>query len=193
MNSSGLSFLMDGTKMDLSDSQRQENYQEYILLSQNPLYTDVKFDYESGGVSAIHCDHRFDSAIGPFGVKIGEYEKIVVENLRKRGHCITLESELAPNGVKTPDGWLDGMVMDIKSTDGHGKWAIKDKFHSALKQGVECVVLYFHSRTLYSHERILDGWEKFQKDSSSKNYQMKIKKVICVVEDEVIENNFLAP
>ena len=184
---------MDGTKMDLTDSQRQENYQEYILLSQNPFYTDVIFDYESGGVSAIHRDHRFDSAIGAFGLKVGEYEKIVVNNLRKRGHCIILESELAPNGVKTPDGWLDGLVMDIKSTDGQGKWAIKDKFHSALKQGVECVILYFHSRTLYSYERILEGWEKFLKDSFSRKYQMRIEKVICVVEDEVIECSFLVP
>lgn len=177
--------------MDLPDSQRLENYQEYILLSQNPLYTDVIFDYESGGVSAIHRDHRFDPAIGAFGLKVGEYEKIVVNLLRRRGHCVILESESAPIGVKTPDGWLDGLVMDIKSTDGNGKWAIKDKFHGALKQGAECVVLYFHRRSLYSHDRILDGWEKFQKDDSSRKYQMRIKKVICIVEDEVLENNGL--
>lgn len=179
--------------MDLTDSQRQENFQEYILLSQNLLYTDVIFDYESGGVSAVHRDHRFDSAIGAFGLKVGEYEKNVVNLLRRRGHRIILESELAPNGVKTPGGWLDGLVMDIKSTDGKGKWAIKDKFRSAVKQGAECVVLYFHSSTLYSYDRILDGWEKFQKDESSKKYQTRIKKVICIVEDEVLENTFPIP
>lgn len=177
--------------MIVCNQQREENFQEYIRFSRDPLYTDVIFDAESGGVSAIHRDHRFDPTVGKYGLKIGEYERLSVNILRKRGHLVILESELAPNGVKTPDGWLDGQIMDIKSIDGHGKWAIKDKFHGAVKQGAECVVLYFHKRELFSWNRILDGWEKFQSDGSSKKYQTKIKKVICIVENEVIENSRL--
>ena len=69
--------------------------------------------------------------IGAFGIRKGDYEIIAVTILRNRGHLITLESELAPNGVKTPDGWIDGLIMDIKATDYRGKWAIKKKFHNA--------------------------------------------------------------
>jgi len=111
--------------MIVSDSQREENFQEFLRLKNDPNYYDVTFDDKSGGVSAVHRNHKFDSEIGAYGIRVGEYEKNVVEILRKKGHLITLESEIAPNGIKTPDGYLDGLIMEIKSTDGHGKWAIK--------------------------------------------------------------------
>jgi hypothetical protein len=169
------------------NQQREENFQEYLRLLQDPNYVEVTFDYESGGVSAIHREHKFDSRVGPFGIKKGEYEKNAVTILRNRGHLITLESELAPNGVKTPDGWIDGLIMDIKSTDNNGKWAIKKKFHNAAKQGSECVILYFHKKELYSKERIDDGWDKFLEDIDSQRYFNTIKKVVCIVEDKEIE------
>ena len=173
--------------MIISDQQREENFQEYQRLLHNPEYKDVTFDELSGGVSAVHIKHKFDHEFGAFGIRIGDYEKNVINALRKRGHNITLESEIAPNGIKTPDGCIDGLVMDIKSTDGNGKWAIKDKIHSAVKQGVECVILYFHRRHLFSWERINDGWDKFLNDHASEKYPTKIKRVICVVESDVME------
>ena len=173
--------------MIISDQQREENYQEYLRLLKNPDYKDVTFDEKSGGVSAVHIKHRFDHEVGAFGIRIGDYEKNAMNALRKRGHNVTLESEIAPNGIKTPDGCIDGLVMDIKSTDGKGKWAIKDKFHSAVKQEVECVILYFHRRQLFSWDRINDGWYKFLNDSASEKYPMKIQRVICVVESDVME------
>lgn len=172
--------------MIISDQQREENFQEYLRLLDNPDYYGVTFDEQSGGMSAVHRNHRFDSEVGAFGVKIGEYEKNVLNLLRERGHLITLESELAPHGIKTPDGRLDESIMDIKSIDGNGKWAVKDKFHSAAKQGAECVILYFHKKDLYSAERILDGWNKYLNDESSRKMPMCIKKVICVVEQQII-------
>ena len=173
--------------MIISDEQREEHYQEYLRLLHDPNYSDVSFDEQSGGISAIHREHKFDSEIGAFGIKIGEYERITVDILRKRGHCITLESELAPNGVKTPDGFLDGIIMDIKSIDGFGKWAVKDKLHNATKQGVECVILYFHKKQLFSLGRIEDGWDKFLEDKDSQRYDQTIKRVVCIVENEAIE------
>lgn len=173
--------------MIISDEQREEHYQEYLRLLHDPNYSDVSFDEQSGGISAIHREHKFDSEIGAFGIKIGEYERITVDILRKRGHYITLESELAPNGVKTPDGWLDGLIMDIKATEKHGKWAIKDKLHGAAKQGAEVVVLYFHQKELFSLERIEDGWQKYLRDDTSKEYPRCIKRILCIVEQEVIE------
>lgn len=173
--------------MIVSDSQREENYQEYLRLKKDPNYYDVTFDDKSGGVSAIHRNHKFDSEMGAYGIRIGEYERNVVEILRKRGHFITLESEIAPNGVKTPDGYLDGFVMDIKSTEGHGKWAIKDKLHSAAKQGAECAILYFHDKSLFSTERVDDGWRKYTNDEASQKHPQCIKRIICVVENEAID------
>lgn len=173
--------------MIISDQQREENYQEYLRLSNDPNYYDVSFDEKSGGVSAVHCGHKFDSEVGEFGIKMGDYEKLVVEALRKRGHFITLESELAPNGIKTPDGQIDGLIMEIKATEKKGKWAIKDKLHRAAKQGAECVILYFHKEELYSSERVDDGWNKFLSDKDSLQYVNTIKHIVCVVEETVID------
>jgi hypothetical protein len=173
--------------MIISDQQRAENFQEYLLLLQDPNYFDVTFDDQSGGVSAIHIKHRFDNKTGVYGIKKGDYEKRALENLRKRGHVIRLESELAPNGVKTPDGTINGAIMDIKAVEGMGKWSIKDKFHDATKQCVECVVLYFHDKSLFSMERIVDGWNKFVDDIDSQRYNKTINRVICAIENEVIE------
>ena len=60
--------------MIVSDQQREENFQEYLRLLNNPDYVDVTFDEQSGGVSAIHLDHKFDKQMGPFGRRRGDYE-----------------------------------------------------------------------------------------------------------------------
>ncbi len=173
--------------MIVSEQQREENFQEYLRLLHDPYYYDVCFDEQSGGVSAIHLNHKFDTVIGAFGLKKGDYEKNTLYALRRRGHVVTLESELAPNGVKTPDGLIDGMVMDIKATEKDGKWSVKKKIHSAAKQGAECIILYFHEKRLFSLERINDGWKKFLVDKDSQPYVAIIKRVICVVEDKAFD------
>ena len=168
-------------------SRKEENYQEYLRLLNDPDYYDVSFDEESGGVSGIHLRHRFDPTEGLYGIKKGEYEKIAVDILRRGGHAVILESEYAPNGIKTPDGTIDGIVMDIKAVEGMGKWAIKDKFHDATKKCVECVILYFHKEILFSKERMYDGWNKFKNDKDSIRYDMTIKRVICIIETKIVE------
>ena len=173
--------------MIVSDQQREENYEEYLRLLKDPNYIDVCFDQETGGVSAVHRQHKFDKEKGPFGVTVGDYERITVNILRKRGHSITLESEVAPQGIKTPDGQIDGLVMDIKATNSIGKWSIKRKLHQAAKQGAECIILYFHKKELFSQERIEEGWIRFQEDGDSQQYVDVIKRIICIVENEEIE------
>ena len=59
--------------MIVSDEQREENFQEYLRLLHDPNYVDVTFDQESGGVSAVHREHKFDSDIGAFGIRKGDY------------------------------------------------------------------------------------------------------------------------
>ena len=173
--------------MIISNQQREENFQEYLRLLKDPNYYAVSFDEQSGGVSAIHIEHRFDSQLGPFGIRKGDYEINSMNMLRKRGHIILFESESAPEGVKTPDGTIDGIRMDVKAVEGYGKWSIKDKFYDSIKKNVECVILYFHRKELYSVERLDDGWVKFINDKDSQRYRMTIKRVLCVVEQQVFE------
>ncbi len=173
--------------MIVCDQQREENFQEYLRLLKDPNYYDVTFDKLSGGVSAVHKDHQFDKKMGPFGIRKGDYEINAVAILRRRGNYILLESEMAPDGVKTPDGVIDGVRMDIKAVEGNGKWAIKDKYHDAVKKGVECIIFYFHKKDVYSEKRLYDGWIKFIHDKDSQRYPMSIKKIISIVETRVIE------
>ena len=75
---------MAGNKnKEVGDSRREENYQEYLRLKDDPGYIDVSFDEESGGVSAIHKEHCFDKQVGPFGCKRGDYEKRVIALVRE--------------------------------------------------------------------------------------------------------------
>jgi hypothetical protein len=90
------------------DQQREENFQEYLRLLQDPNYVEVTFDYESGGVSAIHREHKFDKQYGPFGYARGQYERDVVDLLRNRGYYIILlpEESMIPN-KKSCDAIID--------------------------------------------------------------------------------------
>ena len=154
-----------------------------LLLDKD--YVDVRFDILSGGVSAIHKYHRFDQQSGPYGIKRGEYERIVVETLRRKGHVVILGSERAAAGIKTPDGTLNGAIMDIKTVESVGRWAIKDKLHAATKQRIDTLILFFPNQTIYSEKRIRDGWCRHLRDDSGKDYPYCIRRVLCVVEGNV--------
>ena len=95
--------------MIVSDQQREENFQEYLRLLNNPDYVDVTFDEQSGGVSAIHLDHKFDKQMGPFGRRRGDYEKEVTSILRTNGHRVLLGSEENPYYLKNNDGLLNDL------------------------------------------------------------------------------------
>lgn len=154
-----------------------------LLLDKD--YVDVRFDVLSGGVSAIHKYHRFDQQSGPYGIKRGEYEKLAVNTLRRKGHVVILGSEREKPGVKMPDGTLDGLVMDIKAIESDGRWTIKKKMHAATKQGAKVLVLYFLNPVLYSRDRIESGWTSFSGDLDSQRYPQTLRRVVFVVGNKV--------
>ena len=147
--------------MMVSD-RREENYQEFLRLLQDTNFIDVTFDEQSGGVSAVHRDHKFDKQMGPFGRRRGDYEKEVTSILRTNGHRVLLGSEESPYYLKNNDGLLNDMPMDIKTVESNGVWSISSKLREAEKQGAEVVVLYFPNPGLYSKSRVLDGISKYE-------------------------------
>lgn len=158
--------------------------EEYERLRADENYTDVKIDRKSGGLSAVHREHNFDPTKGCFGIPRGEYERLATEALRKNGYRVVLASEKAGEGIKTPDGSLDGVLMDIKAVEGTGKYTIKNKFDSARRQRVNSVILYFHTKELYSEERVADGWRFYMQELGE--HSQPITNIVCVVEDKVI-------
>lgn len=157
-----------------------------LLLDKD--YVDVRFDVKSGGVSAVHKYHRFDQQRGPYGTKRGEYEKRAVDVLRRKGNIVLLDSERPMLGTKTPDGILNGTLMEIKAVESAGHWAIRRKLFQAAMQGAACVILYFPERGLYSSKRIQDGLEMFLNDPQNKSdLQGQISRIVVVVEERIAE------
>ena len=172
--------------MFVSDQQREENYQEYLQLLKNPEYVDVSFDDQSGGISAVHRDHKFDKQMGPFGYRRGDYEKHVTSVLRTSGFRVLLVSEESPNYSKTCDGFLNDMPMDIKTVESNGAWSISSKLREAEKQGAEVVVIYFPEREMYSKNRVLDGIGKYENNPQIHAIK-SITSCIIIAGDQVVD------
>ena len=148
--------------MRSSDLQREENYNEYLRLLQDEDYLDVTYDNESGGVSAVHKQHKYAKAKGVNGMRQGDYERSVLDVLRRCGHRVLLGAETNIPGVKSFDGYLDDVPMEIKAIEGDGLWSVSTKLLQAEKQHAESVVLFFPEEELYSPFRISEGIRLFR-------------------------------
>ena len=169
--------------MIISDQQREENFQEYLRLREDPNYYDVTFDEKSGGVSAVHIEHMFDKQIGPFGYKRGQYESDSASILRNNGHTVILESEYPKgDGVKICDATLDGLPAEIKAIEGGGRWAICSKLVQAIKQGADWVILRFPDKVEFSRERIEEGWSMYLRECAKRGNTPKTVGISAIVE-----------
>lgn len=173
--------------MIVSDQQRDENFQEYLRLLNDPNYYNVTFDEKSGGVSAIHKDHQFDKKIGPFGIKRGAYEHTAITILRNNGYMVTLASEKTEVGSKQCDGFVYYSSMEIKTVEGEGRWAIRTKIYDAAKQGADVVVLLFPNKNLYNLERVLEGWKMYEEVRIRNIDWPSISSIMVIVEQNLIE------
>lgn len=113
--------------MSIAANRKEENYLKYSQLLQNPDYIDVIFDEQSGGVSAIHIQHKFDKSLSPWGVRRGDYELYVVNLLRSLGYVIILLPENGGIFQKRCDCVIDGIAAEIKTIESNGRWAVRTK------------------------------------------------------------------
>ena len=146
--------------MRCSDLWREDNFNEFLRLQKDDDFVIVTYDEKSGGVSAVHKSHRLDKKQGPGGEKRGNYELRAVDSLRRDGHSIILLKESGEVGVKQYDGLLDGIPCEIKAVEMMGRWTIRTKIANAIRQGAINVVLYFPDASLFSEQRVEDGWKE---------------------------------
>ena len=170
--------------MIVSDQQRDENFQEYLRLLNDPNYYDVTFDEKSGGVSAIHKNHQFDKKIGPFGIKRGAYEHTAITILRNNNTRIRKNRSWLS---KQCDGFVYYSSMEIKTVEGEGRWAIRTKIYDAAKQGADVVVLLFPNKNLYNLERVLEGWKMYEEVRIRNIDWPSISSIMVIVEQNLIE------
>ena len=168
--------------MRRSDYQREENCDEYLRLLQNSDYQEVTFDEESGGVSAVHRRHKFDKQQGAFGMRRSDYERVVLDVLRRNGYRAVLSEETNDPGVKSCDGYLNDLPMEIKSVEGTGLWSISKKLRYAEKQHAQILVLYYPNEEIYNPFRVNDGLRLFL---SHPDYEGILSRLLIVVKDRI--------
>ena len=168
-----MSDIVDG------EQHRKENLQEYARLLGDQYYERVSFDEESGGLSAVHKNHRLDKQLGIYGKKRGEYELEAIDTIRRKGHSIVLIAESTDVGQKQYDGLLDGIPCEIKAVEKMGRWTVRTKIANAAKQGANTVVLYFPNESLFSEQRVREGWRDYCSYAKESDYNSIIK-VLCV-------------
>ena len=171
--------------MRRSDLQFEENYNEYLRLLQNDDYIEVKLDEESGGISAVHKLHKFAKTKGPSGERQGDYERTVLDVLRKRGHRVILGPETNIPGIKSFDGFLNDVPMEIKAIEGIGTWAISTKLQQANRQRAQCVVLYFPEEHLFSAFRVSEGIRLFRSNPNAYKDIRVLSKLFVVVKGDI--------
>jgi hypothetical protein len=173
---------LQDTANEMSNQERiASSKREYERLKADPSYTNVKLDSKTGGLMATHKDHNFDPTVGRFGIPRGDYERNAMKVLYKYGMSIILQSEQMPDGVKTPEGLLGGKRFDIKGVEGTGKRNVEHKITEANKQGVETVVLYYHDKSIFDKQRIMDGYDSYLRNSESK----RIKTLYYIVDGQL--------
>ena len=157
------------------------NAEQYRRLKDDPNYINVQFDNYTGGVMATHIEHNFEQQVGRFGIPRGDYERNATTALYREGHSIILRGELGEAGVKQPDGFIDGVLMDIKGIEGNCLYSM----NRANIQRVNTAILYFHNEAEFSLDEVRQKWNDLpdwiNQNERITDKTVHLKRVMCVV------------
>lgn len=158
-----------------------DNAEEYQRLKKDKDYTDVEFDWGTGGLKATHKDHSFDKAKG-------NYEKDVQKAGYNKGHAVIFGPERSKKiGERFTEGLWDNSSFEIAScetvTDNNILRGLK---HCASKKTTETAVLHypqggFKQETLEKALKRYNGLEKLHDGQ-----YLKFDKIICVENDNIV-------
>jgi hypothetical protein len=146
----------------------EANRVEYERLIKDDNYVGVKFNPNNGALVAIHKEHRFDKTIGKFGIPRGDYERISTDVLYDYGRSVILEAEKQTEGLKSPEGLLDGKKFDIKAIESVGDNNIMNKIRDAKLKKVESIVFYYHDKNMFDKQRLYDCYNEYLRNSKTK-------------------------
>ncbi len=127
---------------------------EYIQQSKGiyenaePEYRRSYFDEVAGGFVLIHQDHNLNNS-----------ESFVAEVLAKMGKRVTLLSEKAAEGVRTPDAEIDGEICEFKELTKESsnlKNRVQEGFGKAKNQSANAVIFHVNIE-IYDIREIDEG------------------------------------
>lgn len=167
--------------IELKQCRYATNRELYKRYNGDPDYSDVKFNRETGGMTAIHKDHNFDK-------NGGEYEKNVMNIGYNIGHSVILESER--NG-KWRERFTDGLWDDKKFEIAGCETAIANNIlsrikHCASKRNTAVAILYypkggFDQAVLNRAIARYKGLEKL-----NDGQYLKFEKIICIQKEDIV-------
>ena len=184
----------------------EANRKEYERLLKDDNYTDVRFNPDNGGLTAMHKGHKknnpkeekyFD------GLTSIDLEKKCQDVLFKNGHSCILEKENIrdANGklVSTLDSTTNGIAMDIRSATKNAlnyrnmldeKNNQLEKYNSRADVVVKSssVILYFHDSSFYDSQKVGNGFAAISNILSAKGKTNHLQEIICVVSDGRIDH-----
>lgn len=165
--------------------QLADNYElhraEYESLCNDPDYTGVRFDPASGGVTAEHIGHNFDSLGGVF-------ERHAQNAALKAGYSVILENE--PQniyGKRSTEGTWDGLQFEVAgATNGKVNNIRNALKHCAHKRTTEIAVIDFPNGG-FSLENFNEALKRFNGLEKLHDGQfLKFKKIICIQGEQII-------
>lgn len=110
---------------------------EYIAYLQNPNYLDASFNFDNGGLKALHRQHNIDS-------DKGWYETFVQDIGYQNGHKVILESETGKGiGKNYTEGTWDNLQFELATKEtGTPNNILRGLKHCSSKEGVQMAVIY---------------------------------------------------
>ena len=158
-----------------------DNAEEYQRLKKDKNYTDIEFDWGTGGLKATHKDHSFDKAKGT-------YEKDVQKAGYIKGCSVIFGSEKGGRiGERFTEGLWDNCNFEIAScetvTDNNILRGLK---HCASKKTTEIAVLHYPQGG-FSQETLEKALKRYNGLAKLNDGQyLKFSRIICVDSDRIV-------
>lgn len=164
-------------------NQKRKEYElrkkEYERYKNDPDYTDVHFDDNTGGYCAIHREHNREKGF--------VYEEEAMLAGHKNGHVVILDREI--NSIykhKNNEGFWDGMLFEVAGRETATKNNIRDGLkHCAKKPGCKIAVLVFPKNN-FDINVFNDGLKAYNGLQGDPNQWAHFEKIICIQNHAII-------
>lgn len=159
----------------------RRNKELYRRLKEDKNYGHVKYNRNSGGISASHNEHNFDK-IG------GAYEMMVMDVGRKTGHAVILEKEGGNIiGQRYTEGTWDGMLCEVAGREtGTVENIKKGLLHCAAKRVTEVAIIVLPNGG-YEEDKFARAIRMYRGLEKLHNGQfIQFKRIICIQENEIV-------
>lgn len=153
---------------------------EYISYLQNPDYLDVAFNYDNGGLKALHSQHNIDS-------DKGWYETFVQDIGYRNGHKVILESETGKGiGKNYTEGTWDNLQFELATKEtGTPNNILRGLKHCSSKENVQTAVIYLPN-TRYNEQEFNRAISRYF-GLKKKGMPFKaFKRIICISGREIV-------